>query len=76
LLYKVLEFQNAFGQKIEVLEIPVIETDHHYYFLVQARLQIFVSSLYNKPQEKSCYSFRDYLKRKMKWSDYENLYGI
>lgn len=76
MLYKVLEFQNAFGQKIEVLEIPVIETDHRYYFLVQARLQIFVSSLYNKPQKKSCYSFRDYLKRKMKWSDYENLYGM
>jgi hypothetical protein len=76
LLSKSLEFKNAFGQKVKVIEIPVLEKNNRYYFMIQARLQVFITSLDNKPLEKSCYSFRDYLKRKMSWSDYQDLLSI
>ncbi|MBM4761670.1 DUF2535 family protein [Bacillus sp. B15-48] len=75
MLYKTLEFKNAVGQKLKVTEIPVLTIDHRYYFTIQGRLQIFVSSLYNKPQVKTCFSFRDYLQRKMKGSDFLDLFS-
>ncbi|KMY49802.1 DUF2535 family protein [Peribacillus loiseleuriae] len=76
MLYKSLDFKNVVGQKVKISEIPVLGKNNRYYFMIQVRLQIFISSLYNKLQEKSCYSFRDYLKRKMRWSDFEDLFSI
>ncbi|MEH7503558.1 DUF2535 family protein [Neobacillus drentensis] len=76
MLYKSLEFKNVFGQKIKVFEIPVLEKDNCYYFMIHVRLQIFISFLYNKPQEKSCYSYREYSKRKMSWPDYQDLFRM
>ncbi|PGY09736.1 DUF2535 family protein [Bacillus sp. AFS031507] len=76
MLCKSLEFKNVFGQKIKVIEIPVLETNNYYYFMIQIRLQIYISFLYNKPHEKSCYSFREYLKRKMSWPDFKKLYSM
>ncbi|OLO39376.1 hypothetical protein BTR23_10075 [Alkalihalophilus pseudofirmus] len=74
MLYKTVEFQNVVGQKVKVVDIPVVGRSHRYYFMIQARLQMFITPLYNQPQTTSCFSFRDYLKRKMKWSDFQNLY--
>ncbi|MFC0560578.1 DUF2535 family protein [Halalkalibacter alkalisediminis] len=74
MFYKRIEFRNVTGQKVKVTEIPVVGSTDRYYFMIQARLQIFISSLYNNPEEKSCYSFREYLKRKIKWSDFEDLF--
>lgn len=76
MLYKSLEFKNADGQKIKVIEIPVLESENRHYFVVQARLQRFISLLYHKPQEKSYHSFREHLKRKMSWTDFKELYSI
>ncbi|EKN70361.1 hypothetical protein BABA_05616 [Neobacillus bataviensis LMG 21833] len=76
MLFKSLEFKNAVGQKLKIIEIPVLEKNNRYYFMIQIRLQIFVSSLYHKPMEKSCYSYRDYLKRKMNWTDFKNLFSV
>jgi hypothetical protein len=76
LLCKSLEFKNTFGQKIKVIDIPVLEINNGYYFPIQARLQRFISLLYNKPQEKCCHSFREHLKRKMSWTDFKDLYKI
>lgn len=76
MLCKSLEFKNVFGQKMKVIEIPVLDKNNRYYFKIQVRLQIFISTLNNKPQEKSCYSFREYLKRKMSWSDYQDLFRM
>lgn len=76
MLCKSLEFKNEFGQKIKVVEIPVLDKNNRYYFMMQFRLQNFISCLYNEPQEKSCHSFRDYLKKKMRWPDFKDLYGI
>ncbi|MFP5114662.1 DUF2535 family protein [Bacillaceae bacterium C204] len=74
MLCKSLEFKNIDGQKIKVIEIPVLKTKNAYYFMIQVRLQIFISFLYEQPYEKSCYSFREYLKRKMSWTDYQDLF--
>lgn len=74
LLYKTVEFKNVAGQKVKIIEIPVLGKNNRYYFMVQARLQSFIPAVYNKTQEKSCYSFRDYLKRKMKWPDFKELF--
>ncbi|RFU68091.1 DUF2535 family protein [Bacillus sp. V59.32b] len=76
MLYKTLEFKNVIGQKVKVIEIPVLELNNRYYFMIQVRLQTFVSSLYNKPEQKCCYSFHDYLKRKMRWSDFSDLVSM
>lgn len=76
MLCKSLEFKNVVGQKIKVSEIPVLDTNNHFYFMIQVRLQLFISLLYNNPQEKSYYSFRDYLKRKMSWPDFKDLFEI
>ncbi|WP_308160494.1 MULTISPECIES: DUF2535 family protein [unclassified Bacillus (in: firmicutes)] len=63
-------------QKIKVIEIPVLDQNNCYYFMIQVRLQKFISFLYNNPQEKSCFSFREYLKRKMSWSDFNDLFSL
>lgn len=76
LLYKSLEFKNIVGQKVKIIEIPVLEKNNRYHFMIQVRLQVFISTIYNKPEQKSCYSFYDYLKRKMKWSDFIDLFSI
>ncbi|MFZ7944134.1 DUF2535 family protein [Neobacillus sp. 19] len=75
MLCKSLEFKNVVGQKIKVIDIPVLAINNRYYFMIQVRLQIFVSYIYTHPQEKSCYSFRDYLKRKMNGSDFKDLFS-
>lgn len=74
MLLKSLEFKNAVGQKVKVLEIPVLEEDSPYYFMIQVRLQTYITSIYNVRKGKKCYSFREHLKRVMKWSDYEQLF--
>lgn len=76
LLSKTVEFINAAGQKIKVIEIPVLEKNDPYYFMVQVRLQMFISSLNSGPQEKNLHSFREYLKQKMKWSEFKLLYSM
>ncbi len=76
LVCKSLEFKNVIGQKIKVIDIPVLEKSNRYYFAVQVRLQRFISLLYEHPQEKCCHCFREHLKRKMSWTDFMDLYNI
>lgn len=76
LVFKSLEFKNTFGQKIKVLDIPVLAKNHQYYFLVEVRLQNFISLLYHNSQEKSFHSFRDHLKRKMSWAEFKAIFNI
>lgn len=74
MLFKSLEFKNAVGQKVKVMEIPVLEEDNPYNFLIQVRLQTFISSIYREKQVKYVYSFKDYLKRVLKWPDYKEVF--
>jgi hypothetical protein len=76
LLCKSLEFKNTFGQKIKVTDIPVLDSNNQYYFLVQVRLQRFISLLNGQRQENSSHSFREHLKRKMNWVEFKELYSI
>jgi len=74
LLFKSLEFKNVVGQKVKVIDIPVLEEGNPYSFMIRFRLQTFMTSIYAEKQPKKCYSFREYLKRALKWPDYEQLY--
>ncbi len=76
LLFKSLEFKNDIGQKVKIIEIPVLEEDSTYKFMIQVRLQTYATSLYEEKSLKKCYSFKDYLKNIMKWPDYERLFKI
>ncbi len=74
MLFKSLEFKNAVGQKVKVMEIPVLEEDNPYKFMIHVRLQTFITSIYGEKQTKKVYSFKDYLKRVLKWPDYQEIY--
>ncbi|MDQ0197622.1 hypothetical protein J2S10_000727 [Neobacillus ginsengisoli] len=58
------------------MDIPVLEEDSTYKFMIQVRLQTFVTSIYGEQIPKKCYSFKDYLKKVMKWPDYEQLFKV
>ncbi|OIK15410.1 hypothetical protein BIV60_09670 [Bacillus sp. MUM 116] len=76
MLLKSLEFKTIVGQKVKVMEIPVLEKDSPFKFMIQVRLQTFITSIYNEPSPKKCYSFREYLKKVIKWPDYEKLFKV
>lgn len=76
LLFKSLEFKNDVGQKVKVMDIPVLEEDSTYKFMIQVRLQTFLASIDQESKPKRCYSFKEYLKKVMKWPDYEQLFEV
>ena len=76
LLFKSLEFKNDVGQKVKVMDIPVLEEDSTYKFMIQVRLQTFLASIDQETKPKRCYSFKEYLKKVMKWPDYEQLFKV
>ncbi|MGV2938552.1 DUF2535 family protein [Mesobacillus sp. LC4] len=74
MLFKSLEFKNVVGQKVKVVDIPVLEEESTYYFMIQVRLQTFITAIYQERNAKKFYSFKEYLKRVMKWPEYEQLF--
>ncbi|MBU8878944.1 YpmP family protein [Bacillus sp. FJAT-29790] len=74
MLFKSLEFKNAVGQKVKITEIPVLKKNSPYYFMIQVRLQTFISTIYGDKKRNKSYSFREYLKRVLKWPDYQQLF--
>ncbi|MGX6442453.1 DUF2535 family protein [Neobacillus sp. K501] len=76
MLFKSLEFKNVVGQKVKVMDIPVLEEDSSYHFMIQVRLQSFINSVYRDGTSKKCYSFKEYLKKILKWPDYEQLFKV
>ncbi|WHY75763.1 DUF2535 family protein [Neobacillus sp. WH10] len=76
MLFKSLEFKNDVGQKVKVMDIPVLEEDSTYKFMIQVRLQTFLASIDQESKPKRCYSFKEYLKKVMKWPDYEQLFEV
>ena len=76
MLFKSLEFKNDVGQKVKVMDIPVLEEDSTYKFMIQVRLQTFLASIDQETKPKRCYSFKEYLKKVMKWPDYEQLFKV
>ncbi|PLR98891.1 DUF2535 family protein [Bacillus sp. T33-2] len=74
MLFKSLEFKNVVGQKVKIMDIPVLEEASPYYFMIQVRLQTFITLIYNETHTSKLYSFKDYLKRVLKWPDYERVF--
>jgi hypothetical protein len=74
LLFKSLEFKNTYGQKVKIIEIPVLEEDNTYRFMIQLRLETFIAKVYWSHNVRSVYSFRDYLKKVLKWPIYEQIF--
>jgi len=72
LLTKTIEFKTKYGQKIKVHGIPVMRNDHPHWFTVNMRLRLYLGSLHK--QGPGTYSFREYLKRTLKWSEFEKIY--
>lgn len=72
LLFKSLEFKNAVGQKVKITEIPVLAKDSPYYFMIQVRLKTFIAATNANPLKN--HSFREYLKRVLKWPVYEEIF--
>ncbi|MGF2616762.1 DUF2535 family protein [Rossellomorea vietnamensis] len=73
MLLKSLEFKNGYGQKVKILDIPVLANDNPLYFKVNMRLQMFLTEI-NQAPGKKVFSFRDYLKRHLKWPEYQSIY--
>lgn len=74
MLLKSLEFKLKNGQKVKIVEIPVLEDDNSYRFMLNLRLNMFLTMICQDEKPKAVYSFRAYLKRVLKWSDYEAVY--
>jgi hypothetical protein len=74
LLFKSLEFKNVHGQKVKIIEIPVLEDDSTYQFMLKVRLQTFIANVYANPNPKRVYSFKEYLKKVLKWPVYEQIF--
>ncbi|MBG9448961.1 hypothetical protein ABE67_06450 [Cytobacillus firmus] len=72
MLFKSLEFKNAVGQKVKITEIPVLAKDSPYYFMIQVRLKTFIAATNSNPLKN--HSFREYLKRVLKWPVYEEIF--
>ncbi|RFB16866.1 DUF2535 family protein [Bacillus sp. HNG] len=76
MLFKSLEFKNCYGQKVKVIEIPVLEKGNTYHFMLDFRLQVFLSKIMTKSSPNQIYSFREYLKTVLKWTDYERIFQL
>lgn len=74
MLFKSLEFKHLNEQKVKVIEIPVLEHDNPYRFMISIRLEAFMSKIYNNQNPKNVYSFKEYLKRVLKWKQYELIF--
>ena len=74
MLFKSLEFKHFNGQKVKVVDIPVLEEGNTYHFMLGIRLQTFMTQICAERNPKSVYSFRHYLKKVLKWRDYEQLF--
>jgi len=76
LILKTIEFHTVNGQWVKITEIPVLEEDNPLRFRVQARLQAYMTAINNQSSPKLVYSFREYLKRVLKWPEYEQLFEV
>ncbi len=70
MLWKSLEFTIKEGQKVKVIEIPVLEDDSTYHFLVRVRLEAFIRIILSEAEPKQVYSFNEYLRTVLKWPVY------
>ncbi|MFT4414113.1 DUF2535 family protein [Fredinandcohnia humi] len=76
MLFKSLEFKNYNGQKVKIIEIPVLEEGNTYHFMLDQRLKAFMSTILVQKSPTQIYSFKEYLKKVLKWTVYEQLFKL
>lgn len=76
LLWKSLEFTIDEGQKVKVIEIPVLEDDSTYHFMIRIKLESYIRTILSEKEQKQIYSFKEYLRKELKWTDYCNVLKI
>ncbi len=74
LLLKSLEFKSENGQKVKVIEIPVLQEENPLYFKMHVRLQSFLKKIDCQAQPNEVYSFKMHLKKVLKWTEYQEIY--
>jgi hypothetical protein len=74
LLLKSLEFKRSDGIQVKVTEIPVLKEDEHYFFMLHHHLQFYLKEVFSSNSRAKVYSFRHYMKRRMKWADYQAVF--
>ncbi|TYR81163.1 DUF2535 family protein [Priestia megaterium] len=74
MLLKSLEFKHVNGQKVKITDIPVLEEDSTFRFMISVRLELLVKQIMQDSFPKQTYSFQEYLKRVLKWKDYEQIF--
>lgn len=74
LIFKSLEFKNAVGQKVKIIDIPLLNKESPYFFQVQVRLQKFITAVFHAQDNGSTYSFKEHLKKVMRWPDYDQIF--
>ncbi|MBL4976846.1 DUF2535 family protein [Bacillus halotolerans] len=74
MLLKSLEFKRSDGIQVKVTEIPVLKEDEHYFFMLNQHLQIYLKEVLSSKSREKVYSFRQYMKRRMKWTDYQAVF--
>ncbi|MFS0656726.1 DUF2535 family protein [Bacillus sp. 179-C3.3 HS] len=74
MLLKTICFRRMDGVQIKVTEIPVLRGDETYSFMLTLRLDAFLKKVYVSKGKRDIYSFREDVKRNVKWSTYEKIY--
>ncbi|XXM74261.1 DUF2535 family protein [Lysinibacillus sphaericus] len=74
MLTKTIEFKSNYGRKVKILEVPVLKEDSPLSFRVNLKLNAFIMNISKEETNRTAFSFREYLKKTMKWSDYEQIY--
>ena len=74
MLFKSLEFKTNNGQKVKITDIPVLNEASPHFYKINARLAQFVAQIHTSSSVKTTYSFREYLKKVLRWPDYELIY--
>ncbi|RLQ95247.1 DUF2535 family protein [Falsibacillus albus] len=74
MLLKSLEFKTTDGQKVKIIDIPVLEEDSPLKFKVNVRLELFMRKIISRDEPKKVYSLREHLKKTLKWTEYEQIY--
>ncbi|MBT2575371.1 DUF2535 family protein [Bacillus sp. ISL-51] len=75
MLLKSLEFKRRDGIQVKVTDIPVVTEGEHYFFQIHQHLELYLREVFASQSVRTVYSFRQYVKRRMKWKDYEAVFN-
>ncbi|MFB9757997.1 DUF2535 family protein [Ectobacillus funiculus] len=76
MITKSFYFTHSSGNCIKIVDIPVLEAQHPLTFQMQSRLQLLVSKIQKHSSPRFSYSFREYLRNCLPWTDYSKVYEI